>query len=101
MRRGTTPVIKASIKGIELDKVQSLYFTLKQGNTILTKTLDDVTVDADNNLIEVNLSQEDTLKFADGNVQIQLRAMTKDGQAIASNIKSKPIGTILLDGEIE
>lgn len=101
MRRGTTPVVKATIKGIEVSELQSLYLTFDQGDVQITKEKDDITIDEETNTIKCQLSQSDTLEFGDGNVKIQLRAVTKDGIAVASSIKSKPMGEILKDGEIE
>lgn len=101
MRRGTTPVVKVNIKGIEVSELQSLYLTFDQGDIQITKKTEDLTIDTEDNSIKAHLSQQDTLEFGDGNVKIQLRAVTKDGIAVASSIKSKPIGEILMDGEIE
>lgn len=101
MRRGTTPAIKVRLKGIELSTLQSLYLTFEQGNIELTKNLDDVTIDASDNSLSVTLSQQETLGFNDGDVKVQIRAMTVDGDAIASNIKTVSLGHILKEGVIQ
>lgn len=100
-RRGTNPTFIVKVKGIAVTDLQTLWLTLKQGSVEITKYLDDVTLDEEANKIEVHLSQEDTLAFSKGNVDIQVRALTKEGQAIGTNIKTKPIGAILKDGVIE
>lgn len=38
MYRGTTPTLKVHVKGIELAQLESVYFTIKQGKTEITKT---------------------------------------------------------------
>lgn len=49
----------------------------------------------------LTLSQTETLMFLNGApVEIQLRVLTKDGQALASEIIEEPVGRILKDGEI-
>lgn len=99
-RRGTNPSFKVGVKGLDVKDIQSFFLTLKQGKTEITKELTDVTLDEENNKIEIHLSQEDTLLFTKGNIDIQARVMTKDGRAIASDIKTRPIGAILKDGVI-
>ena len=47
------------------------------------------------------MTQEETLKFEEGgNVEIQLRAVTTTGAALASNIVALPVERILLGGVI-
>lgn len=99
MRRGTTPELQIAVNGVEVGKLTKMYLTLKQNNYEITITEDDIGIDEADNLIKIPLTQEQTLGFKDGYVNIQLRAMVDDS-AIASDIKSVPIEHILMDGEI-
>lgn len=99
MRRGTTPTLKIKVKGIAITQLKTVYITIRQGQKELTKTNNDIEIE-DGNVISVFLSQEDTLKFFGGHVDIQLRAVTCNGVAVASDIKRIPIGRILKEGVI-
>lgn len=101
MRRGTTPTLRFKVKGIGVEELESIYITLKQGNKELTRETEDVTVDKDENRLIITLSQEETLNFNDGVCQLQLRAVTDKGGAIASSIVTKQWEHILMEGEIE
>lgn len=102
MRRGTTPTLTITVSGLVVTDLKTIKVTFKQGTTELTKSTDEVTVDAENNTISVPLSQADTLKFDSGAVSVQVRGLLADGvTAIASAIKSFSMDKILLDGIIE
>lgn len=100
MRRGTTPTLKVKVKGIKLERLASIYLTLKQHNNEVTKTKEEMTIE-ENNILSCPLSQEDTLKFSMGYVYIQIRAVTDDGVAVASNIEQRIMQEILKGGIIE
>lgn len=100
MRRGTTPTLHIKVKGVEVEKLTSIYLTIKQGTKELTIREDDVYIDAEDNSLEAPLSQQETLDFSDGYVNVQLRAMIDDC-AVASDIKTVPMEHILREGEIE
>ena len=98
MRRGTTPTNTFTVD-VDLRQATEMYVTYQQnGETVLEKTLEDVTVTE--TAIEIALTQEDTLAFAQGTVQMQIRAKFGDGAAIASNIIVAPVDQILKDGVI-
>ena len=102
MRRGTTPTLTITVTGMDVTDLKTIKVTFKQGNIELTKATDDVTIDAENNAILVPLTQEDTLKFDSGAVNVQIRGLLADNvTAIASGIKSFSMDKILLDGVIE
>lgn len=100
MRRGTTPTLYIKVNGVEVEKLTSIFLTIKQGTKEMTVREDDIYVNADESRLEVPLTQKETLAFSDGYVNIQLRAMV-DEMAIASDIKTVPMEHILLEGEIE
>ena len=102
MRRGTTPTLTISVTGLVVSDLKTIRVTFKQGNIELTKTTEQVTVDTEYNSISVPLTQEDTLMFGSGAVNVQIRGLLEDGvTAIASTIKSFSMDKILLDGVIE
>lgn len=106
MRRGTTPTLKLKITGIDVDKLADIYVTLEQeadhccNQVQITKRETDLTIDAENNIIELPLTQEETLKFKQASVQIQIRATTTDGNKIATSIASANVYKILYEDEI-
>ena len=103
MRRGTTPTLKLKLTGIEVDKLNEIYVTLEQEadhccNQIqITKRENEMVKDVENNILEVSLSQEETLKFKQAPVEVQLRATTTDGKKIATNIAKSNVYKILLE----
>lgn len=102
MRRGTTPVLRVNVTGIEVTELNEIYLTIKQGTTELTKRETEIEKDtsAGQNLLLVPLTQEETLKFKDGSLQIQLRSRTLHDKVIASGIVVETLDHILMEGEI-
>lgn len=98
MRRGTTPTLKIRITGIPVEELKSIYVTLKQGTTELTKDNGDIEIEGDT--LSVPLSQYDTLCMDRGRIEVQVRAVTNTGLATASNITSFFMENILKDGVI-
>ena len=101
MRRGTTPTNTFTLD-IDLSAA-TVYISYAQANAVvLEKTGTDLTFTSDEHgyYISVTLSQEDTLKFIPGDVAIQIRYVTSDGVADASNIIRTTAERILKDGEI-
>ena len=101
MRRGTTPTNTFSVP-IDLSAA-TVYITYAQsGRTVIEKTGDDLTFDSSaGHKIVGELSQQDTLAFKAGAVEIQIRAVFETGEALASNIISTTFDRILKGGEIE
>ena len=100
MRRGTTPTIKIDVKGCNLADFDSVYVTFKQKALSIDKFGDDL--DIQNNAISILLSREDTLRFDASYkyVDVQIRAVNKEGVAIASNIRQIPVEAVLKEGVI-
>lgn len=104
--RGTTPTLTFHVKNeqLNLDEIAEIWITFrtKAGVKIQDKTFtkDDVTIDAQEHTIELFLTQEDTLAFADPNTVVQLRVRFNDDLAYASNIMGVQIGHILKEGVI-
>lgn len=100
MIRGTTPTLEIKINGIGVSELQSIYITLSQHKNQVTKSTEDITIDEINNTLYVPLLQEDTLTLSRGYVYVQMRAVTKDGLAVASGIVMKTMEEILKEGVI-
>ncbi|MCQ2770331.1 MAG: hypothetical protein MJ236_00830 [Clostridia bacterium] len=95
MIRGTTPTLHVKILGLRTEDVLSWYITIAQDDYLLTFENDRITVDDD--VLVVPITEEETLQFRDGMASIQIRAVTKSGQRIASDIKSGNIDGLLWD----
>ena len=99
MIRGTTPKLNFKLP-FNVSILNNLYITFNQNNkTLLEKTLNDCVLKG--NVVAISLSQEETLSFsAKENIEIQLRAKTIEGDALASNIIITSVGEILKEGVI-
>ena len=99
MIRGTTPTLEFIIP-FNTDQLAICFITLSQkGLVVVEKTLSNCT--RDGNKLSVRLSQEETLKLQHGCVtEIQIRAKTLEGEAIASQIIQVNTQRILRDGVI-
>lgn len=100
MKRGTTPTFAILLEGIDFSILQNVYITFKQDNRVLTKGNEDIALDAENQLINVALTQKETLSFRQGYVFVQLRATTQSGNAVASDIVQIDASGILKEGVI-
>jgi hypothetical protein len=99
MYRGTTPINKFIVTDIDLSDAVAVYITYKQnGKTVIEKTMEDI--EFEEGYLQVRLTQEETLKFKDHVVYIQIRARFFDGSAIASNMIRTSVNNILKDGVI-
>lgn len=106
MRRGTTPTNTFTL---DLDlSAATVFITYGQsGKPIIEKTGEDLTFGTTGSgqeqvyTITVELTQEDTLKFRPGGVDIQIRYIMADGTADASNIIKTTFDGIIKDGVIE
>lgn len=99
MYRGTTPTNTFRTGDIDLSTADVVYITYKQrGKVVVEKTKTDCTFGE--NSVSVTLTQEDTLKFTENDVLIQIRARFAGGRAIASNIIETPAMAILKEGVI-
>lgn len=99
MIRGTTPKLEFMIP-FSTDQLANCYITLSQkGLVVVDKTLSDCI--REGNKISVRLTQEETLKLQHGcTTEIQIRAKTLEGEAIASQIIQVNTQRILRDGVI-
>lgn len=97
MRRGTTPThtFQLPVDAATLEEVKIIY--AQSGKEVLTKYKEDCS--ANGTAVSVTLTQEETLKFsACSPCQIQVRALTADGEAMASDIIEIKVYPILDSG---
>ena len=87
--RGTTPKIIFTLP-FPASTLSSVYITFSQGRAeTLVKHGDQIV--AEGNTLTVRLTQDETLRFVDRQVEIQIRAIDIDGNAIASGIVTDAI----------
>ena len=85
MRRGTTPTHNFVLP-FEVEKVAEVEIIYQQNDkTLLTKHIEHCTLK--DSTISVTLTQEETFCFKEGvHVCIQVRVLTDDGTALASDV---------------
>lgn len=100
---GTTPTLTLKIpeeSEADLTQATNIYFTIRQGSIIYTKTGEDITV-VDAHTITVDLTQEETLSFrfkVDAFIQLN---WTEDTKRYATKIRPISIDRNLLREVIE
>lgn len=104
--RGATPTHYFTAD-IDLSDAVVLYITYNQfGATVLEKSLEDVVIEpvvsgnVTTSRIEVTLTQEDTLLFKEGPVEMQIRARMPDGTALKCGIMRTDADKLLKGGVI-
>lgn len=97
MRRGTTPSITVNLD-VDASTVDVLFLTIKQGTTIIEKTLADASINGKSAMFP--LSQSDTLALStESKAHIQVRGRV-GGHAFASAVSTVDVALIIKDGEI-
>ena len=104
--RGTNPQLILKFKtdvDFDFENIERILVTLKSisGSKKVTKEKDDLILDNETKRIYVPLTQQDTLSFPTGFVDIQVRILFDNDVAIATKvIKNYPIKEILEEGVI-
>ena len=100
MYRGTTPTLRFTLP-FDTSTLDAVWVTIAQGGkVIINKEKSDC--DLKGTDISVTLTQAETLALTAGNkTEIQLRVLTTDGLALASEIFRENTDYILKDGVIE
>ena len=103
MIRGTTPTLIFTIPYMA-EQIEAGFITFAQrGSVCFEKELDDEDVEVSDHVIQVYLSQEETLMLSDVaklKVQIRLRLAGEGDKAVASQIMETSVGAILKGGVI-
>ena len=104
MIRGTTPTLRFKIKtseGYDLHTIEECHITLenkpkdKKSSGTNKKVFDSPNFDYENNIISIELSQEDTLAFKEGDIEIQIKAKFNSGRIVATPIMITTMKKIL------
>lgn len=91
--RGTTPTHTFRVP-IDLTSAAVLKVYYKQGYQVLVeKEKPDLVVTP--STITVQLTQEETLRFADGQIKMQIRARMPNGKAVKSKVKTTSADELL------
>lgn len=83
--RGTTPTHTFRVP-IDLTSAAVLKVYYKQGYEVLVEK-EKPDLDVTPSTITVQLTQEETLRFADGQIKMQIRARMPNGKAVKSKVK--------------
>lgn len=100
--RGTTPTIILKIKNEDFDMttISECYLTIQNKSGRNKKDFDNYTVDIENKLLYFALTQEDTLAYESGYIEVQLRIKLVNDKVITHDIITTTIGKILKEGAI-
>ena len=107
MTRGTTPTLTLSIDNADLSTLKNMYITFSQETRKLIKVYqagsdnNQIEIDVENSEVAVSLTQDETLNFKPGPVDIQVRYTNNADSAYATNIVRIDMGRILQEGVIE
>lgn len=102
IRRGTTPAFKVTVKSSSpsttvedlMELIEDFYITFQQGRrNSITKHGEDLVWSPDG--VSFYLTQEETLSFAVGSIDIQVRCALPGDKAIASEVKDQVVERIL------
>ncbi len=93
MIRGSTPTHTFNCK-LEPDLIHKVRVLYAQNNVCVLKK-EDEDCEKDGQTIVVKLTQEDTLTFKEGKVEIQLRVLTPTGESIPSKIHTVDVSKLL------
>lgn len=98
MIRGTTPTLTFNL-GVKISDLSDIYITFSQnGKTVLERK--DGQPEGKHS-VKIELTQEETLAFeVDPVLLVQVRAKSKQGDALASNIMRINVEDVLKEGKI-
>lgn len=101
MIRGTTPTLIFKTP-YTADQIDLGYITFaRKGIVFMDIPFSDERVYVDDYSVSITFTQEDTLHFNSMTVYaVQLRILLEDGLAVASNILTMPVDSILKNGSI-
>lgn len=102
---GTTPTIKWHINSnVDLSLLKEAQIvvrqTLKHSTTMKEFLFSDgrVLINSENKMVWVTLTQEETLEFNNGLIDIQLRMLFQNGLAVATRVFTTRTGDLLKGG---
>ena len=95
MIRGSTPTHTFNLK-LDADLIHKVRVLYAQNDVCVLKKEDSDCI-KNGQTIVVKLTQEDTLLFKEGKVEIQLRVLTSTGESIPSKIHTVAVSKLLED----
>lgn len=99
MIRGTTPTFIFNLP-FDVSNIKSAYITIKSRGTEVEKAVTDCSLNG--TTITVKLTQEETLALPESQIAgVQLRVLTNDNEALASDVFPIKVEEILKEGVIE
>ena len=95
--RGTTPTIILKIKNDDFDMstIEICHVTIVNESGRNKKIYDNPTINTEEKTISIELSQQDTLNYETGNIQLQTKIKLNSGRVIASRIITTSMNKIL------
>ena len=95
--RGTTPTIILSVKNKDFDMstISICHVTIQNDNGKNKKVFENPIIDVENKTISVELTQQDTLDYEYGNINLQVKIKLTSGRVIASRIIVTTMNRIL------
>lgn len=100
MTRGTTPTITLTVTDVPLSGA-TIYLAFRQGRHLLIKSGSDLTVDTAEGTVAVTLTQAETLQFAPGTCEIQIRGIYATGVSFATEIITDQVYDVIQNGIID
>lgn len=87
MRRGSTSATTLTVpESLDLTAAKAVYVTFAQGGKLLTKKSGDPGLEIEAHTVRVRMTQQETLDFFVGPVEIQLRWIMPDGTADGTEV---------------
>ena len=102
MYRGTTPTLIFKLDTeLDLTTLTQVWVTIQNGETQYTYDITRVTIDNEDKTLSISLTQEETLAYNRVISLAQIRLLTSDGKALATNVVDINIHNVLKGGVIE
>lgn len=102
MYRGTTPTLVFKLDTeLDLTTLTQVWVTIQNGDTQYTYDITRVTIDNEEKTLSISLTQEETLAYKKVISLAQIRLLTSDDKALATNVVDFNIHNVLKGGVIE
>lgn len=92
MRRGTTPLLKISVKDFDFTPCEVIIISI-EGKSLVNINKDRISIE--DGVLSARLTQEETLSLGDGNANVQIKCKMPDGIVVASNIVKTKVDKII------
>lgn len=102
MYRGTTPTICLTVMtSLDLSKIKTVWVTFQNLVYERTYTGNEVKIVPETKKMYIEMSQEETLSFSTGKIEVQVRMLMDDDRAYATEIATTTVDDVLRDGVID